>query len=93
MWIAKEPKIRQCLEIRVCVCMSYEKEVSYAEHFIHSFVKKYRKYSVSTDGGHMMISLNMESSDKGTIFIHRLRKALLLKGQLVDILKRGLRYD
>jgi hypothetical protein len=43
--------------------MSYEKGVSYAEHFMHSFVKKFIKYSVSTDGGHMMISLNMESSD------------------------------
>ena len=43
MWIAKEPKDKTMLG-NTCVCMSYEKEVSYAEHFIHSFVKKYRKY-------------------------------------------------
>ena len=61
MWIAKELKDKTMLGIRVC--MSYKKGVSYAEHFMHSFVKKFIKYSVSTDGGHMMISLNMESSD------------------------------
>ncbi len=48
LWIVIEPKNRTILALTI----SKEKNRFVAEHFLSNIVEEYRRYPVSTDGGH-----------------------------------------